>query len=53
MLSALAPNPFLLALARVFLGCAVGGSSQTVPVYVAELAPPKHRGHFVTTLSAR
>jgi len=51
ILSALAPNPILLALARVFLGSAVGGSSQTIPVYVAELAPPKHRGHFVTTFN--
>src|SRR3954465_3912005 len=35
--SALSPGPLLLALARVFLGCAVGGSSQAVPVYIAEL----------------
>ena len=51
ILCAMAPGPLLLALARVFLGFAVGGSSQTIPVYVAELAPPKHRGHFVTTFN--
>jgi sugar porter (SP) family MFS transporter len=49
--SALAPSPMLLALARIFLGFAVGGSSQAVPVYIAELAPPKYRGHFVTTFN--
>src|SRR4051812_46108224 len=49
--SALAPSPTLLALARIFLGVAVGGSSQAVPVYIAELAPPRHRGHFVTTFN--
>lgn len=49
--SALAPSPLLLSLARIFLGFAVGGSSQAVPVYIAELAPPKHRGHFVTTFN--
>src|SRR5436305_6069653 len=35
ILCAMAPGPLLLALARVFLGFAVGGSSQTIPVYVA------------------
>src|SRR4051812_6442823 len=49
--SALAPNPLLMVAARVFLGCAVGGSSQAVPVYIAELAPPRHRGHFVTAFN--
>ena len=51
ILSALAPNPILLILARVFLGFAVGGSSQTIPVYVAEIAPAAGRGHFVTTFN--
>ncbi len=49
--SSLAPNPLLLVAARVFLGFAVGGSSQAVPVYIAELAPARHRGHFVTTFN--
>src|SRR3954453_5984195 len=49
--SALAPSPLLMAMARVFLGLAVGGASQTVPVYIAELAPPERRGHYVTTFN--
>ena len=31
------------------LGFAVGGATQTVPMYVAELAPAKHRGRLVLT----
>ncbi len=51
LLSSIAPNPVTLILARLFLGFAVGGSSQTVPVYVAEIAPAKGRGHFVTSFN--
>ena len=51
VLSSLAPNPVLLILARIFLGFAVGGSSQTVPVYVAEIAPSAGRWHFVTSFN--
>ncbi|MFY0409507.1 sugar porter family MFS transporter [Solicola sp. PLA-1-18] len=47
--SALAPTPLLLALGRVVLGLAVGGGTQTVPMYVAELAPPRIRGRLVLT----
>ena len=36
---ALAPNPVLLSLGRIVLGFAVGGATQTAPMYVAELAP--------------
>jgi sugar porter (SP) family MFS transporter len=43
----LAPSPWLLVLGRVVLGFAVGGATQTVPMYVAELAPPKLRGRLV------
>jgi sugar porter (SP) family MFS transporter len=46
--SSLAPSAWLLIAARVVLGLAVGASSQAVPVYVAELAPAKHRGRCVT-----
>src|SRR3954462_111299 len=42
--ASLAPNPTLLALSRVVLGIAVGASSQSIPAYVAELAPAQHRG---------
>ncbi|WP_294564116.1 sugar porter family MFS transporter [uncultured Arthrobacter sp.] len=45
--AALAPDPLTLSLARVVLGFAVGGATQTAPVYVAELAPTKYRGRLV------
>ena len=47
--SALAPTPWLLALGRLVLGFAVGGGTQTVPMYVAELAPASKRGRLVLT----
>jgi sugar porter (SP) family MFS transporter len=43
----LAPNEVTLALARVLLGMAVGGATQTVPMFVAELSPPQIRGRLV------
>ncbi|RBY87968.1 MFS transporter [Blastococcus sp. TF02A-30] len=45
--ASLAPSPLLLSLARVVLGFAVGGATQTAPVYVAELAPSRYRGRLV------
>ena len=47
--ASLAPSPLTLALARVVLGMAVGGATQTVPMFVAELSPPKIRGRVVLT----
>jgi len=35
------------SLGRLVLGFAVGGATQTAPMYVAELAPPKYRGRLV------
>ncbi|MFC0410778.1 sugar porter family MFS transporter [Roseomonas elaeocarpi] len=49
--SSLAGSATQLALARVFLGLAVGGSSQVVPVYIAELAPAAQRGRLVITFN--
>jgi sugar porter (SP) family MFS transporter len=49
--ASLAPNPTLLALSRVVLGIAVGASSQSIPAYVAELAPAQHRGRLVVAFS--
>ncbi|HEX8415164.1 MAG TPA: sugar porter family MFS transporter [Sphingomicrobium sp.] len=49
--ASLAPNAVLLALARVVLGIAVGACSQSVPAYVAELAPAARRGSFVLAFS--
>jgi sugar porter (SP) family MFS transporter len=36
-----------LSLSRLVLGFAVGGATQTAPVYVAELAPTAYRGRLV------
>ncbi|MFI9780551.1 MFS transporter [Streptomyces sp. NPDC051956] len=45
--SSLAPTAISLALARVVLGFAVGGGTQTVPMYIAELAPKAIQGRLV------
>lgn len=49
LLCSVAPNATSLALARIVLGFAVGGATQTVPMYVAELAPAQKRGRLVLT----
>ena len=46
--SGMSPNAYALGAARLVLGFAVGGASQIVPVYIAELAPPAKRGRLVT-----
>lgn len=46
--AALSPNAWCLAVARLVLGFAVGGSTQIVPTYIAELAPADKRGRLVT-----
>ncbi|EXG82875.1 sugar porter family MFS transporter [Cryptosporangium arvum] len=45
--AALSPEPITLSLSRLVLGFAVGGATQTAPVYVAELAPSAYRGRLV------
>jgi sugar porter (SP) family MFS transporter len=45
---ALAPSVPLLIAARLLLGVAVGGSTQVVPMYISEIAPPERRGNLVT-----
>ncbi len=45
----LAPTTWALSLGRILLGFAVGGATQTVPMYVAELAPAARRGQLVLT----
>jgi sugar porter (SP) family MFS transporter len=49
LLCSVAPSAVTLSLGRVVLGFAVGGATQTVPMYVAELAPAAHRGRLVLT----
>ncbi|WBO23774.1 sugar porter family MFS transporter [Sphingomonas abietis] len=44
----LAPTVGALVCGRLFLGLAVGGSTQVVPMYISELAPPEKRGRLVT-----
>ncbi|TBU74655.1 MFS transporter [Pseudomonas daroniae] len=45
--SALSPDMWVMVATRFALGIAVGGASATVPVFIAELAGPKHRGRLV------
>jgi sugar porter (SP) family MFS transporter len=45
---ALAPSVPLLIAGRLVLGMAVGASTQVVPMYISELAPPDRRGNLVT-----
>ncbi|AFC87566.1 sugar porter family MFS transporter [Frateuria aurantia] len=46
--AAASPNAWLLGISRLVLGFAVGGCTQIVPTYIAELAPPDKRGRLVT-----
>ncbi|MFZ5942444.1 MAG: sugar porter family MFS transporter [Bacteroidota bacterium] len=43
-----AGSPTSLFIGRLFLGIAIGVSSYTVPLYIAELSPSKHRGALVS-----
>lgn len=44
VLMAAAPNVPVILVSRVIVGLAVGISSATIPVYLAEVTSPKHRG---------
>ncbi|CAN6606550.1 myo-inositol transporter 1 [Trichomonascus vanleenenianus] len=37
-----------LVVGRLLAGMSIGGASTSVPVYIAEVAPPRHRGKLVT-----
>ena len=45
--SAMSPNVELLIASRFLLGLSAGSSTQIIPVYIAEVAPPQHRGKMV------
>jgi sugar porter (SP) family MFS transporter len=45
--TACSPDLMTMVLTRFILGIAVGGASSTVPVLIAELAAPRHRGRLV------
>ena len=47
VLSPLAPNVYVLIVARAIIGIGIGFSSVTAPVYVSELAPPQSRGMLI------
>ncbi len=44
----LAPGIGMMIVARLGLGVAIGATTQIVPVYMAELAPPERRGGLVS-----
>ncbi|HWV59103.1 MAG TPA: sugar porter family MFS transporter, partial [Sphingopyxis sp.] len=44
---ALAPSWTAFLVFRFICGLAIGGSSVLAPVYIAEIAPPRHRGFLV------
>lgn len=46
--SGMAPDPSNLILARLFLGVAIGVSSFSVPLYIAEISPANIRGTLVS-----
>lgn len=48
LLLALSFNFWMLIFGRVIVGLGVGLSSLTVPIYISEASPPKHRGFLVT-----
>ncbi|KAJ3702331.1 hypothetical protein LUZ61_006036 [Rhynchospora tenuis] len=46
VLNAAAANLAMLIIGRMFMGCAVGFTNQSTPVYLAEVSPPRWRGTF-------
>ena len=48
LLSAVAPNVEVLVVSRVIIGVAIGLTSVAGPMYIAELAPARHRGRMVS-----
>jgi sugar porter (SP) family MFS transporter len=47
-IAALSPGYWILLVARLVLGLAVGGASATVPVYLSEISPTEMRGRILT-----
>ncbi len=46
--SGLSTNPHMLMYARLFIGLAIGVSSFSVPLYIAEISPTRIRGSLVS-----
>jgi MFS transporter, SP family, galactose:H+ symporter len=49
LLTGAAANPMMLSFGRIVLGVAIGISSFTVPLYIAEISPTKIRGAVVSS----
>lgn len=47
VLSAMATSVGMLIAARFILGLSAGSATQIIPVYIAEVTPPQHRGKLV------
>ncbi|KAI9708285.1 MAG: hypothetical protein M1828_003007 [Chrysothrix sp. TS-e1954] len=43
---ALAPNVPIMAVGRVISGLGAGSAVVVIPIYISEIAPPKHKGFF-------
>ena len=48
IITAVTPNVDLLVVGRIIVGVAIGIASYTAPLYISEIAPPKHRGALVS-----
>ncbi|KAF2155607.1 general substrate transporter [Myriangium duriaei CBS 260.36] len=51
LIQAVAPGVAVMVLGRSVVGLAIGGASSVVPLYIAEVAPARHRGRLVTVQS--
>eukprot|EP01018_Ginkgo_biloba_P030543 Gb_32595 [translate_table: standard] len=49
ILMAVAPNPIVLIVGRLFVGFGVGMASMSAPLYISEASPAKIRGALVST----
>ncbi|GAB4826490.1 Sugar (and other) transporter [Ancistrocladus abbreviatus] len=49
LVMALAPNPAVIIVGRVFVGFGVGMASMTSPLYISETSPTRIRGALVST----
>jgi len=48
VIMAVAPNPVILIVGRVFIGLGVGMASMASPLYISEASPTKVRGALVS-----
>lgn len=48
IIMAIAPQPWVIILGRIFVGLGVGMASMTAPLYISEASPAKIRGALVS-----